>query len=98
MNRRVFGYVRDGAADGIHVDDAGRVWTGEGSGVTVRSPDGRVLGRFDANADIDRHDAMLSNVANFALAGDKLVILASDRLFIVKLATTVVSSRGPVVD
>ena len=28
VNRRVFAQVRQGIADGIHVDDAGNVWTG----------------------------------------------------------------------
>lgn len=29
VNRRVFAQVRQGIADGIHVDDSGNVWTGE---------------------------------------------------------------------
>ena len=29
VNRRLFAQVRQGIADGIHVDDAGNVWTGK---------------------------------------------------------------------
>jgi gluconolactonase len=32
-NRTLFGQAREGIADGIHVDDAGRVWTAEGEGI-----------------------------------------------------------------
>ena len=44
VNRRVFAQVRQGIADGIHVDDEGNVWTGEYEGVVVRNPAGKVIG------------------------------------------------------
>ncbi len=91
VNRRVFGYAREGIADGIHVDDAGRVWTAEYEGVVVRSAEGQVLGVFNteffSNSDVE--------IANFALAGDKLIFLALNRIWAVQLSETVVSAtRG----
>ncbi|KAF2233701.1 hypothetical protein EV356DRAFT_559773 [Viridothelium virens] len=98
VNKRLFGMVRFGIADGLHVDDAGRVWTAEGEGVVVRNPQGKVLGMFNGQyfqAD-KRGDAV--PIANFALAGDTLVILSTTRLWTVKLGQAVVSSTSAVVN
>jgi len=91
VNRRVFGYAREGIADGIHVDDSGRVWTAEYEGVVVRTPAGKILGIFNteffSDSDVE--------IANFALAGDKLIYQALNRIWSVQLSETVVAaSRG----
>jgi len=43
-NWTLFGQAREGIADGIHVDDAGRVWMAEGEGIVVRNTAGKVIG------------------------------------------------------
>lgn len=97
-NRRVFGLVRFGIADGIHVDDAGNVWTGEYEGIVVRNSQGKVIGIF--NAQYFLQDKAADNpvpLANFALAGDTLVVLATTRLYTVKLGRMVVSTGSSIV-
>lgn len=98
VNKRVFSLVRDGGADGLHIDDAGRLWTGEASGITVRSPAGKVLGSFNSQQLLVNQSAEALSLANFALAGDTLIILAVDRLYRVKLAQTVVSADSSIVN
>lgn len=85
-NRQLFALIRSGIADGIHVDDFGRVWTGESSGIVVRSSRGKVLGVFNSNYLLNESEAP---VANFALAGDKLIVLAFDRVLVVQLGQNV---------
>lgn len=89
INKRLVGTVRS-YADGLHIDDYGRVWTGEFDGIVVRSPTGKVLGVFNAEALQDRKGSPL---ANFAIAGDKLVILAVDRVYILQLGQNVTSAK-----
>jgi gluconolactonase len=84
-NKVMFALPRSGLADGIHVDDFGRVWTAEYNGVVVRGRDGRELGVFNAEA---LGDAGIP-IANFALAGDKLVVGAYDRFWVVQLGMNV---------
>lgn len=96
MNWRLFSFARQGFANGIKIDDYDRVWTAEYEGVVVRDGvSGKILGSFNAQ------DIILNNkenpvdvrdvapLANFALAGDELVMLAFNRIFGVKLAETV---------
>ena len=87
INRRMIGISRSGVPDGIHIDDYGRIWTAEYEGVVVRTPTGKVLGLFNSEAFSVNQT---QHVANFALAGDTLVILDVQRLWTVKLAQTVV--------
>lgn len=95
VNKRVFGLVRTGYADGIHVDDAGRVWTAEGEGIVVRSCSGRVLGVFNAAAfGIDTNKDASAQIANFALAGDTLFVAAFDSLYAVELADVVATGQS----
>lgn len=89
VNKRLIGTVRS-YADGLHIDDYGRVWTGEWDSIVVRSPTGKVLGVFNAEALQDGKGIAL---ANFAIAGDKLVILAVDRLYVLQLGQNVTSAR-----
>lgn len=89
VNKRVFGIARQGLADGLHVDDYGRVWTGEYEGIVVRNEDGRVLGVFNQEYFVGSNRTV--NLAQFALAGDKLVVLAVERIWIVQLAHPVVA-------
>jgi hypothetical protein len=93
VNRRLFSYTRQGGADGIHVDDAGRVWTGEGEGIVVRSPEGRVLGVFNVEFFNPDHPLALP-LANFALAGDEVVVLGTNYLWTVKLAQVVATQMN----
>ena len=83
VNKRLFGIVRDGIADGMHVDGSGRLWTAEFDGIHVRHSTGRELGVFNGNILVDEASAPISN---FALAGDKLVLLAGDAVRVVQLS------------
>ena len=87
VEKRLVGTVRS-YADGLHIDDYGRIWTGEYDGIVVRSPTGKVLGVFNAEA---LQDFSGVPIANFALAGDKLVILAIDRVYVLQLGQNVTS-------
>lgn len=87
VNRRMIGLSRTGVPDGIHIDDAGNVWTAEYEGVVVRSPQGKVLGVFNSQA---YSVNATTHVANFALAGDELIILDVERMWSVKLARAVI--------
>jgi len=98
VNRRVFALVRQGKADGIHVDDAGNVWTGEYEGVTVRNPKGKVIGQFNSQYFQENKNADGPFIANFALAGDTFVFLSTTRLWTVKLAKTVVGAGSSIVN
>ncbi|KAN0110818.1 calcium-dependent phosphotriesterase [Hyaloscypha variabilis] len=88
VNKRLFGISRTGIPDGIKVDDQGRVWTGEGEGIVVRDSSGKVLGLFNAETLLVDRGAG-GPLANFALAGDRLVIEGNERLWILKLGETV---------
>ncbi len=61
VNKRLFSYTSQGGADGLHLDDAGCVWTGEGEGIVLVeffSPD---------------HPLTLP-IANLMLAGDEVIV------------------------
>lgn len=88
INKRMLGIARTGIPDGLHVDDYGRIWTGESEGIVVRNPRGKVIGLF--NAETILADQSIP-IANFALAGDVLVLEASKCLWTLKLAQTLVS-------
>ena len=94
VNRRLFGLAERGIPDGIHLDDSGRVWTGEADGIVVRAPTGKVLGMFNALAmqGVATVDSGATPLANFALAGDRLVVLAYDKIFGVQLSHQIVSN------
>lgn len=89
VNRRVFSVARMQAPDGIRVDDKGRVWTAEGEGVVVRNAVGKAIGIF--NAQYFTSDPVNFAIVQFALAGDKLVILGMDKLWVIGLAERVVA-------
>jgi gluconolactonase len=65
-----------------------RICTGEYEGVVVRNSQGKVLGFVNSEA-ISANGG--THIANFALAGDTLVVLDMQRLWTLKLARTVVS-------
>lgn len=88
INKRMLGISRTGISDGIHIDDAGRIWTAEYEGVVVRNPQGKVLGLINSEATSVNET---QHLANFALAGDTLVLLDVQRLWTVKLAQTIVT-------
>ncbi|KAK4965380.1 hypothetical protein LTR42_012136 [Elasticomyces elasticus] len=91
-NRRLFGFAERGISDGIHIDDAGRVWTGEADGIFVRSARGRILGFINAQAVLSEEEmAQGYMLENFALAGNKLVVFAVDKIWVVELAESVVA-------
>lgn len=98
VNKRIFGYVRRLIGDGIHCDDAGRVWTGEGEGIVVRSPSGKVLGIFNHSYFLKGENGAIDAIANFALAGDKVVVFAHERMYTVRLAQEVVSKNSTIVN
>jgi len=89
-NKRLLGIARQGFANGIKVDDQGRIWTAEYEGVVVRDANGKVLGLFNAvdilqNANITD----VATIANFALAGDRLVWLGFNKIYSIQLGQTV---------
>ncbi|CAK7216994.1 hypothetical protein SCUCBS95973_003001 [Sporothrix curviconia] len=86
--KTTFGFARSGAADGTKVDDYGRLWTGEYEGLVVRNPAGKIIGVFN-KAYLLGTQAPAIELANFALAGNKLYILAIDKIIEVDLAQTV---------
>lgn len=90
VNKRMLGIARSGIPDGIKVDDAGRIWTGEGEGIVVRNSRGKVLGVFNSEIFLENYQNE-PPIANFALADDTLVVLAMQRVWTLKLAQTVVS-------
>ncbi|KAH9236299.1 hypothetical protein K456DRAFT_1832512 [Colletotrichum gloeosporioides 23] len=90
VNKRIFGVARMQAPDGIRIDDKGRVWTGEGEGVVVRSAEGKIIGVF--NAYYFTRDPVSTAIVQFELAGGTLVILGMDKLWTVKLAEVVNSA------
>ena len=92
-NKQLFAMPRSGIADGIHVDDYGRVWTAEYNGIVVRNARGKELGVFNAEQLVDPAN---SPIANFALAGDKLVVLSGDRIFVVQLGQNITTPAGSV--
>ncbi|KAM6477382.1 hypothetical protein HDV62DRAFT_372886 [Trichoderma sp. SZMC 28011] len=89
VNKRPFFMARDAAVDGIHLDDFGRVWTAEDDAISVRDKKGKLLGSI--NTWNLRENSTVPVVANFALAGDRLVVLASTRIWVVKLGQQLVS-------
>ena len=93
MNKQLFATVRSGLADGIHVDNYGRVWTAEYNGIVIRNSRGKELGVFNAEQLVDSANFP---IANFALAGDKLVVLSGDRIYVVQLGQNVTTLAGPV--
>ncbi|THV54897.1 hypothetical protein BGAL_0018g00530 [Botrytis galanthina] len=92
INKRLIGISRMGIPDGIHIDDQNRIWTAEGEGIVVRNNVGKVLGLFNAELFLDDPAGEPGiEIANFALAGDVLVVEGSGKLWTVKLAEVVVS-------
>lgn len=91
MNKQLFATVRSGLADGIHVDNFGRVWTAEFNGIVVRNSRGKELGVFNAEQLVE---PAFSPISNFALAGDKLVILSGDHIWVVQLGQNVTTPAG----
>jgi gluconolactonase len=66
-NRRMFAVADVGAPDGLHCDADGRLWSGEGDGVSAYEPDtGRLLLRVRPGAG---GGARAEGVANFAIVG-----------------------------
>lgn len=93
-NKRLFGITQRGISDGLHLDDDGRVWTGEADGIVVRSSSGKVLGMINALGiqgskvvDSDRRP-----LQNFALAGDRIIVFAYTQIYQVRLSRTIVDS------
>ena len=66
------------------------VWTGEHDGVAIRSPIGKLLGLFNAKALVNYWQGL--RLAKFAIAGDRLVILALDRLSVLQLGQSFASA------
>jgi len=89
-NRRLFGIAERGISDGLHLDDAGRVWTGEADGIVVRNSGGKVIGMFNSLAIFGVGSAF--TLQNFAIAGDRLIVLALDKIFSVGLSRSIVKN------
>lgn len=85
INKRLFGFSRARAPDGMKVDVLGRVWTAEGEGVVVRNEKGKVLGVFNSKALADD----TPTISNFALVNNHLIILAETSIWSVALGQLV---------
>jgi sugar lactone lactonase YvrE len=85
VNKKLFSFSRTRIPDGIKVDRFGRVWCAEGEGVVVRDSLGKVLGVFNDKVLLDSHE---SDISNFALFRDRLVILAEERIWSIQLGQT----------
>ena len=73
-------------------------YTGEWEGVVVRNAAGKTIGVVNSQYfQADKQADALAQ-ANFALAGDTLVVLSTTRLWTVKLAQTVVARDSPIVN
>ncbi|KAF2090545.1 hypothetical protein K490DRAFT_33272 [Saccharata proteae CBS 121410] len=90
LNKRLFGIAAQGIPDGIHIDDDGRVWTGEGNGIVVRNSKGKTIGVINKEPLLDER-FLNADIAQVALAGDKLVVLAIDRLWVIQLRKSIIS-------
>ncbi|KAF8847888.1 hypothetical protein BDZ45DRAFT_733303 [Acephala macrosclerotiorum] len=88
-NKRLISFGRHEVLDGLHIDDAGRIWTGEYGGVVVGNLDWRVLGLLNSEA-LLRGGGMKYELTNFALAGDVLVILAVERIWTIRLSNVLI--------
>ena len=84
VNRRVFSVSSLGIPDGIKIDKAGRVWTGEGDGINVRSRSGTLLGVI-----LGRNLCQSGVISNFAFTEKTVIILAQEKLWRLELATSV---------
>jgi len=93
-NKRLFGIAERGIADGLRLDNEGRVWTGEADGIVVRSSAGKILGMINALAIQGAQvvDSDQSPLQNFALAGDLLVVFAFNKIYTVKLSSQIVTN------
>lgn len=92
-NKRLFGLAERGIPDGLHIDDNGRVWTGEADGIVVRSEEGKVLGMVNALAveAVDVVDSGKQPLQNFGLAGDRIIVLAFTKIYQVRLSKAIVT-------
>lgn len=90
----LFALPRTGVADGIQVDLQRRVWTAEGEGIVVRDSTGRELGVFNSEVLVDEESYPISM---FSLAGNKLVVLAGDRVHVISPGQNVSTPAGMVV-
>ncbi|KAI1269069.1 hypothetical protein F5Y18DRAFT_175702 [Xylariaceae sp. FL1019] len=88
-NKVLLGFARQGYADGIKVDDKGRIWTAEYEGIMVRNAQGKELGFFNRNYILSGTEYPTVQLASFALAGDTLVVLGIDKIYTIKLAECV---------
>ncbi|CAF1150502.1 unnamed protein product [Rotaria magnacalcarata] len=84
INRHVFSVSSAGIPDGIKVDKMGRVWTGEGDGINVRDHHGTLLGVI-----LGRDLCQSGVISNFAIVGNLVIILAQEKVWQLKLTTSV---------
>ncbi|KAJ4346393.1 uncharacterized protein N0V89_010322 [Didymosphaeria variabile] len=91
QNKRILGIARQGFANGIKIDDYGRIWTFEYEGVVVRKPNGKVLGVLNIHNILGRDSPDVAPGANFALVSDELYILGFYKVWKVKLGQVVKS-------
>lgn len=89
-NKVLLGFSRQGISDGIKVDDEGRVWTAEYEGIVARNRVGKVIGIVNKQVILGGAEVQIE-LANFAIAGDTLVILAVDKIQTVKFTKTLMS-------
>ncbi|KAI1618830.1 hypothetical protein EDD36DRAFT_43572 [Exophiala viscosa] len=82
VSKRMFSLARTGIPDGIKVDRSGRVWTAETEGIMCRDATGRLLGFINAKV----LDSTAVPIANFALAGNKIIVLAVNQIWEVEVA------------
>lgn len=79
-NKRVFARVPVGIPDGIKTDTEGNVYVGCGDGIHVWNESGRLLGSA----------IFEGGISNFALAKGAIYALYEDKVYLIKLASSVV--------
>lgn len=95
LNKRLLGIARQGFANGIKIDDFGRVWTFEYEGVVVRDGGtGQVLGVINIEELLrlgGRESPDVAPGANFVIVRDRVYVLGFYHVFEIKLGSVVKS-------
>lgn len=73
-NRRIFAVIEPGVADGIRVDEQGRVWSSSADSVQIFAPDGELIGRIPV-------PEIVGNLCFGGPAGDELYVAASTSIY-----------------
>ena len=91
QNRRVLSSSDNGYYDGIETDVDGNIFVGSGNGVTVLSSTGKTLGKIVVP---NNATAGGQSTPSVTLAGNKLIMMHIDEVYMLTLNTTGVEHYG----